>query len=71
MLSKKIASPYEVLIEVSLGLSLLIGLIGGWMAKGHIGAVGAAKANWNWPSVPHSKKRQSPMVMTKVIDRAA
>jgi len=39
MLSKMIVSSYEMLIEISLWLFLLIALIGGWMAKGFIGAI--------------------------------
>lgn len=39
MLSKLIVSSYQMLIEISIWLFLLMALIGGWMAKGFMGGV--------------------------------
>jgi hypothetical protein len=40
MLSKIVVKIYTVLLEIGLWLILLTGLIGGWQAKGFIGAIG-------------------------------
>lgn len=40
MLSKLIVGSWSVLIEVSLWLLLLVGLVAGWQAGGFLGAIG-------------------------------
>jgi len=40
MLSKIVVNIYTVLLEIGLWLLLLGGLIGGWQAKGVLGAIG-------------------------------
>ena len=42
MLSKLVVNLYSVLLEVSLWLILLVGLVAGWEKGGFIGAVGGA-----------------------------
>lgn len=40
MLSKIVVKIYTILLEIGLWLILLTGLIGGWQAKGFVGAIG-------------------------------
>lgn len=40
MLSKIVVNIYTVLLEISLWLLLIGGLIGGWQAQGFLGAIG-------------------------------
>ena len=40
MLSKIIVGSWSILIEISLWLILLMGLIGGWQGSGFLGAIG-------------------------------
>jgi len=40
VLSKIVVNLYTVILEIGLWLILLVGVIGGWQAKGFIGAIG-------------------------------
>lgn len=44
MLSKIVVKMYTILLEIGLWLILLTGLIGGWQAKGFVGAIGGLVA---------------------------
>lgn len=44
MLSRFVVNVYTVLLEIGLWLTLVVGLIGGWAAKGFMGAIGGVIA---------------------------